>query len=514
MSDDTSSSEKSAEKLPTLSVGGTPIPGDVPAGQSVRDDARFAEMRQEIDLLVAVRADAVEPNWKKLIRLGEELLGTLGKDISVASWLAAAYLREQGEEGLRKGAAVLADLCAIHWEGMFPPVARMRARVGAVDWWQDQVDAWLEKQQPQFLPADLQTELAESLHRLEESFTAHVPDSPLRIYALAARLHQIPSPPEPKPASPPPVATPDNNVGESAPASTPSATFAGTAFNVASIADCARFCLDAAETQLRDDSSHPASYTLRRVALWAGLRDLPPSENGRTLLPAPEEHVLPGLTALLTTGENEKAARTAEAACNAYIYWLTLHNLTARALAGLGASHATAKRALEGQVAGLLLRFPELPKLAFSDGTPFVDAATLSWLASLGGSAISADPFTEAVAAAEAQLPAAALQSLGDLLLRYTAGKEALTLYRAACTVCQKGELWLPLPFLAQRLTALVATHKLSVYDPVAASEALAAAATALATLLAANPENSEARAQYAAIAAELAGLQPHRLLS
>jgi type VI secretion system protein VasJ len=453
----------------------------------------------------------VEPDWKKLIELGEALLGTLGKDISVASWLAAAYLRVRGEEGLREGAAVLADLCAIHWDGLFPPVARIRARVGAIDWWQDQVDAWLEKQQPAFLPAALQADLAASLRRLEESFAAHVPDSPLRIYALAARLKQIPSPPEHTPAAPAtptvPASATENSGSESAPAT------AATSFNAASIADCARFCLDAADTQLRDDFSHPASYTLRRVALWAGLRDLPPTENGRTLLPAPEDHILPGLTALLAAGEYEKTVREAEAACNAHLYWLTLHGLAARALAGLGASHAAAKRALEGQVASLLLRFPELPKLSFSDGAPFADAAALTWLASLSGSSAAADPFADAVAAAEALPPAAALQALGDLLLRHAGGKEALVLYRAACAVCQKGELWSPLPFLAQRLSALVASHKLTAYDPVAASETLAAAASALAALLAANPENSEARAQYAAIGVELAGLQPHRLL-
>ncbi|MDR0577709.1 MAG: TssA family type VI secretion system protein [Candidatus Accumulibacter sp.] len=502
-----SENDSSPGNSPALSVGGTPIPGGAPAGQSVRDDARFAEMRQEIDLLVAIRTDAAEPDWKKLIELGEALLGTLGKDISVASWLAVAYLRERDEEGLREGAAVLADLCAIHWEGLFPPVARMRARTGAIDWWQDQVEAWLEKRAPEFLPAALQEDLAESLRRLEESLAARVPDFPLRLRALAARLKQIPTPPEPLAAPP---AAPSGAPEKGADASHAPVA----AFNAASLADCARFCLEAAETQLREDFSHPASYLLRRAALWSGLRGLPPTENGRTLLPAPEDHILPGLAALLAAGEYERAVRGAEAACNAHIYWLTLHGLAARALAGLGESHLAAKRALEGEVAGLLLRFPELSKLCFSDGLPFADATTLTWLSRLGGSSAAADPFAEAVAAAQAQPPAAALQALGELLLRHSGGKEALALYRAACAVCQKGELWPPLPYLAQRLSALIAKHELAAYDPEAASEALASAASALGSLLAANPENSEAKAQYAAIAVELAGRQPHRLLA
>ncbi|MDR1935675.1 MAG: type VI secretion system protein TssA [Candidatus Accumulibacter sp.] len=518
--------ENSAGGIP--SAGKVPIPGASPAGQSVREDDRFAQMRQEIDLLVSIQANAAEPDWRKVAQLGEELLTTLGKDISVASWLAAAFLQQEGAAGVAKGAAVLADLCADYWDTLFPPASRLRARVGAIDWWQDRVDAWLEKERPESLPAALKAEIDASLRLLEESFTAHVPDHSLRLYALRARLQQIPAPPEPEPAAAGAAAAPSASPTPSAldggrasgaalpAASVPIPAFApvpDTSNAAAFAADCARFCLDAAEAQLRGDLAHPASYVLRRVALWGFLRDLPPAENGRTLLPAPEDHVLPGLTALLQANEYEKAVRGAESCCSAYIYWLDLSGLSARALSALGPAFAAARLALEGQMAGLLRRFPELPTLCFADGSPFASAATLAWLSSLGASAAPADPFAEAVDKAVAQAPAAALEALGALFIRHPGGKEALRLYQSAFAVCQKGELWPPLPFLAQRLLALSAAHQLRTYDPAAVASALSAAAAALAALLATNPEHPEARTQYARVAEELAGLQPHRLL-
>ncbi|MDR2788452.1 MAG: type VI secretion system ImpA family N-terminal domain-containing protein, partial [Candidatus Accumulibacter sp.] len=73
-----------------LAAGGLPIPGDAPAGRSVREDARFSELRQEIDKLTSILPEASSPDWDKVAALGAELLSTLGKDLSVASWLAVS----------------------------------------------------------------------------------------------------------------------------------------------------------------------------------------------------------------------------------------------------------------------------------------------------------------------------------------------------------------------------------------------------------------------------------------
>ncbi|MDR2788197.1 MAG: type VI secretion system protein TssA [Candidatus Accumulibacter sp.] len=499
-----------------IAAGRVPIPGDAPAGRSVRDDARFSELRQEIDKLTSILPEASSPDWGKVAVLGAELLATLGKDISVASWLAASFLYLHGEEGISAGATLLAEMCANYWSSLFP--SRTRARMGAIDWWQEQVAAWLEHAKPEYLSARVK-EIAEAqLTSLDQTISAAEPDNPLRLRLLRAQLLRLPSPPE-APAAPaqeaPPVAAPVQSIPVQKAAPTISAPeLASDAPVAAFLSASARFCLDAADDLFSKDMSLPAAYMLRRVALWAGLDRLPPAESGRTRIPAPEEHVLPGLNTLLDAGECEKALRMAESQASAYIYWLDLCRISVRALAELGPGHEAARLALEGEVLAFVHRFPEMFTLTFDDGTPFAGGVTRQWLESLGGRGRAVtDPFEAELSAAAARPPAAALEAMGELLMAHPGDKYTLPIYQAAFEACRKGELWSPLPYLSMRLLAIVAAHDLLVYDVAAAARVLSAAAAALSAALAANSGNAPARAQYERVSEALAGLQPHRLL-
>ena len=332
-----------------LAAGRQAIPGDAPAGQSVREDARFSELRQEIDKLTSIQPEATRPDWDKVATLGTELLTTLGKDISVASWLAVALSRLYGEEGLAAGATLLAEMCSSYWDSLFPP--RTRARMGAIDWWQNQVSAWLEETKPEYLSTQVKETMDAQLALLDQTVVAAEPDNPLRLHLLRAQIARLPSPPETAPTTPATPATPVPANTSAAPASpslqeaplrAPPPVLSGDAF----LSTSARFCLDAADALLAQDVSLPASYVLRRAGLWAGLAELPPTEGGRTRIPAPEEHVLPGLNALLAGGEHEKAVRAAESQSSAYLYWLDLCRISTQALAWLGEDHAAARRAL------------------------------------------------------------------------------------------------------------------------------------------------------------------------
>jgi type VI secretion system protein VasJ len=476
-------------------------------------------MRQEIDALASIRADAPAPDWGRVAELGSELLTTVGKDLTVASWLSTALLWTAGERGIADGAGILADICSLYWESLYPPPPRQRARLGAIDWWQDQVEDWLEKKQPESLPSAIKEEADGYLRVLEETINTAVPDNTLRLRSLRSRLKAIPSPeegqatPRPPQEAPPQAPSPQapepaGNRGEQGRAE-PDAT--SDSFS----ADCSRFCLDAADAQLQVDFSSPASYVLRRSALWAFLRAAPPAEGGRTLLPPPEEGIAQGLDALLSSGKCEQAVREAESRLAGYIYWLDLSRISALALTGLGPEYNAARLALEGQTAGLVLRFPALLSLAFSDGTPFADSATRAWLAGMaGGGKADQDPWAGDMEMALRQPPGEALATLGDMLLRHPSGRLSLAIYKAAFEVCSKGRLWRPLPFLGERLLDLVRAHRIDSYDPEAAAGALSSAAAALDGALTEEPDNGKAREQYVHICAELAGLQPHRLVS
>ncbi|MDR2673745.1 MAG: type VI secretion system ImpA family N-terminal domain-containing protein, partial [Opitutaceae bacterium] len=183
-----------------LAAGRLPIPGDAPAGRSVREDTRFSELRQEIDKLTSILPEASNPDWNKVAALGTELFTTLGKDISVASWLAVSLLRLYGGEGLAAGATLLAEMCSSYWDSLFP--SRTRARMGAIDWWQDQVVAWLEETKPEVLDARVKEVVDAQLALLDQTVAAAEPDNPLRLHMLRAQIARLPSPPEEAPAAP------------------------------------------------------------------------------------------------------------------------------------------------------------------------------------------------------------------------------------------------------------------------------------------------------------------------
>ena len=525
------------------SAGSTPVTEAAPAGSAVREDPRFSDMQREMDALTSISAEHREPDWPKVVSLGADLLTGLGKDIMVAAWLGGALLRTEGAQGILTGAAILADMCSLYWQEMFPPVKRLRARIAAIDWWQEQVENWLERGKPESLPEALLQGSMEQIRRLEDAVNKAAPDNELRLHSLLSKLNRIPAEQTtaqtPSAAQPEPPATPADasSAARSEPSSSPvpkarpaqvQPAQASTPAPATSpvppapgieadspqfTASCSRFCLEAANALLSLDLSNPAPYVLRRTAIWAFLRQEPPSESGRTRLPSPADHILPGLRALLSAGEYEKALRGAESHVSAHVYWLDLSALAAAALAALGAEYQAARNALEGEIAGLMHRLPGLADMTFEDGLPFANAETRQWLAGFSGGQGPTDPFALELAEARNRKPAEALESLGDMLLRHAGGRQALEIYAAVLDVCGKGELWGPVPYTSARLLELVQRHALTAYDPPAAAKALSASVSILAQALRAEPENARLREQYALNCAELAGLQPHALL-
>lgn len=110
-----------------------PFPGDQPAGQDPRSDispqslyfrlrdaraeARQAERMAEHDLLEA----GVPAAWSRVRQYATTILGDIGKDIEVATWLTEALVREGGLIGLMESTLLLTGLVNDFWNsGLFP----------------------------------------------------------------------------------------------------------------------------------------------------------------------------------------------------------------------------------------------------------------------------------------------------------------------------------------------------------------------------------------------------------
>src|SRR5688572_7095305 len=123
-----------------------PIPGDNPAGESLRYSGIYDEMRE------ARRADEnlAQGEWQtelkvadfpKVLNLGIDALTTKSKDLQIACWTCEALVKLHGFAGLRDGLKILSGLQARFWDELYPEIDEgdMESRANAISWVDTQV---------------------------------------------------------------------------------------------------------------------------------------------------------------------------------------------------------------------------------------------------------------------------------------------------------------------------------------------------------------------------------------
>lgn len=419
-------------------LGRTDIDSAMPAGADVRADARFDALHAELAKLASPGASG-QVDWRAATHLAAELLRERGKDLLVGCYLAGALLQTGGAAGLRCGLEIVGDLVERHWDAMSPPVSRMRARRGALQWLVDRVDAMHDAGAAACggaCSAELVAQLRAAARRIDALLAERDDDAPTMraVHAFAERLPvevvevvevadeadvaDVAETAETAeadahgstggPAADIAIAAAEQALIDPAGRAAPSA---GTDTNAN--ADAARqpARLDEAagrERALADalaqlhcvatafaqaDWADARGFRLRRVACWSSVCALPETdaENGRTRIAAPSASIVGAAKSIDGDGEPVAAVRFAEAHAQAFPLWLDLQRIAARALARAGGDGADARREVETAVRALLARLPGLDALTFADGTPFADDATRAWLGELGAPVVAAD---------------------------------------------------------------------------------------------------------------------------
>ena len=119
----------------------TPIPGASAAGEDARYDPLHEEIRAEAAKLDSPTTGM--PNWEKLVKDAQKLTSTKSKDLLIESYAAYGLFQTEGLLGLAVGLYVLSESMDRFWEGLFPPAARLRARVNAISWLTERLDTTL-----------------------------------------------------------------------------------------------------------------------------------------------------------------------------------------------------------------------------------------------------------------------------------------------------------------------------------------------------------------------------------
>lgn len=425
-------------------LGRTDIDSAMPAGADVRADARFDALHAELAKLASPGASG-QVDWRAATHLAAELLRERGKDLLVGCYLAGALLQTGGAAGLRCGLEIVGDLVERHWDAMSPPVSRMRARRGALQWLVDRVDAMHDAGAAACggaCSAELVAQLRAAARRIDALLAERDDDAPTMraVHAFAERLPvevvEVVEVADEADVAEATEATEAAETAETAEADAhgstggPAAEIAIAAAEQALIdpagraapsagtdtnanADAARqpARLDEAagrERALADalaqlhcvatafaqaDWADARGFRLRRVACWSSVCALPETdaENGRTRIAAPSASIVGAAKNIDGDGEPVAAVRFAEAHAQAFPLWLDLQRIAARALARAGGDGADARREVETAVRALLARLPGLDALTFADGTPFADDATRAWLGELGAPVVAAD---------------------------------------------------------------------------------------------------------------------------
>ncbi len=122
----------------------TPIAGDNPSGADLRYDNKLLlydkirEARRQDD-------DLNQGDWQHerkvgdysgVIRMTQDALATLTKDLQLAAWLTDALLRTEGFSGLQQGLTFCHALIGGFWETLYPPIedGDLELRVGPLEW--------------------------------------------------------------------------------------------------------------------------------------------------------------------------------------------------------------------------------------------------------------------------------------------------------------------------------------------------------------------------------------------
>jgi type VI secretion system protein VasJ len=134
----------------------------------------------------------------------------------------------------------------------------------------------------------------------------------------------------------------------------------------------------------QQDPANPMVYRLNRHAVWINIDDLPPSANGKTRIPPPDNQTIKVLCGMRNNGNTEALLKFAEGKLCQYIFWLDLDRYVAEALVRLGDRYRKAHSVVCRETAFLLDRLPGLEDLLFSDGMPFASAETRVWITSIG----------------------------------------------------------------------------------------------------------------------------------
>ena len=392
-------------------IGEQAIPGASPAGASARYEPEFEQLEAELAKQESLAAESVD--WAKVVQLATLITQNKSKDLLVASYLTRGLLETEGYPGFAVGLKIVNDMIEHHWDGMSPPVKRLRARATAVQWLAEKCAPIIESKEPTPNQTDA-VKLADAMARqidgeLMDKMGDAAP-SMMDMNKHLKRYKQIISQQAATQVVPAAAATAKTQTSTDAdatqktdnlglapaestpPARAPSRPPASTAKPIA-VGDIATDN-DAKKVirQLQEGGrktaafwinaklSDPRPYRLNRSLAWLLLDQEPPHVDGITQLMPPTADRQKYFETQIAAKQYSSVIPELEQTVARAAFWLDGQRMVVHALQALGPEYEAAYTAIKAELSNLLTRIPSLVGLQFSDGTPFADEQTQMWV--------------------------------------------------------------------------------------------------------------------------------------
>jgi len=505
-----------------------PIVGGAPAGVDLAYDPDFELLSAEIEKLTSLSGEPTD--WPLVAFEAGRILREKSKDLRVMSWFVAAKAHTEGLPGIASGLATYRAIAEAHWPALYPPITRLRARAGQVEW------LWgvLAKR---VAALSVGADDAEAVRAVEvasaalggffsEVLKASDPGMGVFRVALREKVRALPPPreaPPPRPAAapsleveaegesaPPTVPTipplaPRPGEAPKAPAAPPRASEGGSAaaavpavaVPVVSLAEGAGLegakdaalplrepLVGIAHHARRAAPLSPWPYRVLRAAAWLTVERAPEANGKKTELRGPRAQDRELCAKLHASSQWDALLEASEELAATHIFWLDPHRYSALALAAKGAEGSLARAAVTREVCTFVARVPGLVHLEFSNGTPFASAETADWLAAesapsregptgAGPSAAEGEVLAQLEAGLSSGPPE---EAFAGALVGIAALADARAHFRATLAVAKRAHAAAKLELayaLYERLLGLV-DGTLEAWEPGLAGEALA----------------------------------------
>lgn len=339
-----------------------PLGGEAGAGRDPGYEDAFFALRDEAGKLSGIDDGAIA-------RSCEQLIKEVGKDLRLVGYYALSRLRLDGPVGFADALELAAALVDRYGEAVLP--ARAEAKKGALEMLATPRAVELLDSRGDFEPTALERAVA-ALDVLVARTQAWPEAARPNLRPLVTRFERPDDAVSVTAAPEPPIAEPATHRMSPAVGATASAR---------DVLDQAR----AMAAWLRDqENGYLAAARLVRCVRWDTLHEVPPTDAaGRTRLQPPRSELRAQMKRLVLQKQWHELLERVEGAFMEGVnhLWLELQVFQQTALDHIGAPYVAWRELLRSDFALFLERLPGLERLAFNDGTPFADDATLDWIA-------------------------------------------------------------------------------------------------------------------------------------